>query len=94
MRERWQLHVMELLFLPSMWRRGLNVRVFADETRPLLQGSRLTAYELTRAGVDTTVITDSMAAVVMKKGWVDAVIVGADRIAANGDAANKMEPMA
>lgn len=47
--------------------RGLNVRVFADETRPLLQGSRLTAYELTRAGVDTTVITDSMAAVVMKK---------------------------
>lgn len=70
--------------------RGLNVRVFADETRPLLQGSRLTAYELTRAGVDTTVITDSMAAVVMKKGWVDAVIVGADRIAANGDAANKI----
>ena len=60
------------------------------ETRPLLQGSRLTAYELTRAGVDTTVITDSMAAVVMKKGWVDAVIVGADRIAANGDAANKI----
>ena len=70
--------------------RGLNVRVFADETRPLLQGSRLTAYELTRAGVDTTVITDSMAAVVMKKGWVDAVIVRADRIAANGDAANKI----
>ena len=69
--------------------RGLNVRVFADETRPLLQGSRLTAYELTRAGVDTTVITDSMAAVVMKKGWVDAVIVGADRIAANGDADRK-----
>lgn len=70
--------------------RGLKVRVFADETRPLLQGSRLTAYELTKAGIDTTVITDSMAAVVMKKGWVDAVIVGADRIAANGDAANKI----
>jgi len=70
--------------------RGLNIRVFADETRPLLQGSRLTAYELTKSGIDTTVITDSMAAVVMKKGWVDAVIVGADRIAANGDAANKI----
>ena len=69
---------------------GLHVRVFADETRPLLQGSRLTAYELMKAGIDTTVITDSMAAVVMKKGWVDAVIVGADRIAANGDTANKI----
>lgn len=70
--------------------RGLHVRVFADETRPLLQGSRLTAYELTKAGVDTTLITDNMAAVVMANGWIDAVIVGTDRVAANGDVANKI----
>ena len=70
--------------------RGFDVRVFVDETRPLLQGSRLTAYELCRAGVDVTVITDSMAASVMGKGWVDACIVGCDRMAANGDAANKI----
>jgi len=70
--------------------RGLDVRVFADETRPLLQGSRLTAYELYKSGVDVTVITDSMAASVMGKGWIDACIVGCDRAAANGDAANKI----
>ena len=70
--------------------RGLKVRVFADETRPLLQGARLTAYELFESGIDVTLITDSMAAVVMKKGWVDVCIVGCDRVAANGDAANKI----
>jgi methylthioribose-1-phosphate isomerase len=70
--------------------RGLDVKVFADETRPLLQGSRLTAYELLRSGVDVTVITDGMAASVMSKGWIDACIVGCDRMAANGDVANKI----
>ncbi|MBN1558571.1 MAG: S-methyl-5-thioribose-1-phosphate isomerase [Lentisphaerae bacterium] len=69
---------------------GLSVRVFADETRPLLQGSRLTAWELMQAGIPVTVITDGMAAQVMKEGRIDAVLVGADRIAANGDAANKI----
>jgi methylthioribose-1-phosphate isomerase len=70
--------------------RGHKLKVYADETRPLLQGSRLTAWELSRAGVNVTVICDSMAGDVMKKGWVDAVIVGADRIASNGDTANKI----
>ena len=70
--------------------RGLDVRVFVDETRPLLQGSRLTAYELFLSGVDVTVITDSMAGFVMSKGWIDACIIGCDRMAANGDAANKI----
>jgi len=70
--------------------RGLYVKVFVDETRPLLQGSRLTAYELYKSGVDVTVITDGMAASVMGKGWIDACIVGCDRMAANGDAANKI----
>ena len=69
---------------------GLRPKVFADETRPLLQGSRLTAWELQRAGVDVTVICDNMAAVVMREGRIDLVIVGSDRIAANGDAANKI----
>ena len=69
---------------------GLSIRVFADETRPLLQGSRLTAWELQQAGVDVTVICDSTAAQVMKEGRIAAVLVGADRIAANGDAANKI----
>ncbi len=69
---------------------GLSVRVFADETRPLLQGARLTAWELSRAGIDVTVICDNMAASVMRAFKPDAVIVGADRIAANGDAANKI----
>jgi methylthioribose-1-phosphate isomerase len=70
--------------------RGLSISVIVDETRPLLQGSRLTAWELTRAGIPTTVICDSAAAAVMRTRRVDAVIVGADRIAANGDVANKI----
>lgn len=70
--------------------RGYNFRVFSDETRPLLQGARLTSYELNRAGIDVTVICDNMASVVMKNGWINAVFVGADRIASNGDAANKI----
>jgi methylthioribose-1-phosphate isomerase len=67
-----------------------NFKVYADETRPLLQGSRLTAYELYKAGIDVTVICDNMASLVMKEGKIDAVLVGCDRIAANGDAANKI----
>lgn len=70
--------------------RGWNFRVFCDETRPLLQGARLSAYELSADGVDTTVICDNMASQVMKNGWIDAVLVGADRIAANGDTCNKI----
>ncbi len=70
--------------------RGYHFRVFADETRPLLQGARLTAYELQAAGVDVTLICDNMSATVMKKGWVNAVFVGCDRVAANGDTANKI----
>ena len=70
--------------------RGMRFRVFADETRPLLQGARLTAYELDRAGVDVTLICDNMASMVMKNGWVNACFVGCDRVAANGDAANKI----
>jgi methylthioribose-1-phosphate isomerase len=69
---------------------GRRVAVIADETRPLLQGSRLTAWELTRAGVPVTVIADSMAASRLRRGDVTCVIVGADRIAANGDVANKI----
>ena len=70
--------------------RGIDFRVFADETRPLLQGARLTAFELDRAGVDVTLICDNMASMVMKNGWVQACLVGCDRVAANGDAANKI----
>lgn len=70
--------------------RGYGFRVFADETRPLLQGARLTAYELCSAGVDVTLICDNMSATVMKNGWVNAVFVGCDRVAANGDVANKI----
>ena len=70
--------------------RGIDVKVFADETRPLLQGARLTAYELQKAGVDVTLICDNMASIVMQSGWVDAVFVGCDRVAANGDTANKI----
>ncbi|PLT47093.1 Methylthioribose-1-phosphate isomerase [Paenibacillus pasadenensis] len=69
---------------------GMNLRVFADETRPVLQGARLTAFELQQAGVDVTLICDNMAGMVMGKGWIDAVIVGTDRVAANGDVANKI----
>ena len=70
--------------------RGMNFRVFTDETRPLLQGARLSSFELQADGVDTTVICDNMASQVMKNGWVNAVFVGCDRVAANGDAANKI----
>ncbi|TVX92300.1 S-methyl-5-thioribose-1-phosphate isomerase [Paenibacillus agilis] len=70
--------------------RGISLKVFADETRPVLQGARLTAFELQQAGVDVTLICDNMAAMVMQKGWVQAVIVGTDRVAANGDVANKI----
>ena len=70
--------------------RGIDFKVFADETRPLLQGARLTSYELTKAGVDVTLICDNMASMVMKNGWVQACFVGCDRIAANGDFANKI----
>ena len=70
--------------------RGMNFHVFADETRPLLQGARLTSYELNSAGVDVTLICDNMASIVMKNGWINAVFVGCDRVAANGDAANKI----
>ncbi len=69
---------------------GKRFRVFADETRPLLQGARLTAWELMQAGIDVTLICDSMAAVVMRQGKVSLAVVGADRIAANGDTANKI----
>jgi methylthioribose-1-phosphate isomerase len=71
-------------------RRGMRPRVWADETRPLLQGARLTMWELQRAGIDSTLICDSAAAQVMREGRVQAVITGADRIAANGDTANKI----
>jgi len=71
-------------------RAGKRLRVYADETRPLWQGARLTAWELARAGLDVTVITDSMAGSVLARGLVQAVVVGADRIARNGDVANKI----
>jgi len=69
---------------------GKRVTVFADETRPFLQGARLTAWELVRDGIQTTVIADNMAGSLMRQGRVDLVVVGADRIAANGDTANKI----
>ncbi len=70
--------------------RGMTFHVFSDETRPLLQGARLTSYELQRAAVDVTLICDNMASIVMKNGWVQACFVGCDRVAANGDTANKI----
>jgi methylthioribose-1-phosphate isomerase len=70
--------------------KGIDLKVFADETRPILQGARLTAFELQQAGVDVTLICDNMAGMVMAKGWIQAVIVGTDRVAANGDVANKI----
>jgi len=69
---------------------GKHIKVFACETRPMLQGARLTAWELSKKGIDVTLICDSMAATLMKQGKIDKVIAGADRIAANGDAANKI----
>ena len=70
--------------------RGIDFHVFSDETRPLLQGARLTSYELCRGGIDVTLICDNMASIVMKQGKVNACFVGCDRIAANGDFANKI----
>ncbi|MCL1999519.1 MAG: S-methyl-5-thioribose-1-phosphate isomerase [Turicibacter sp.] len=70
--------------------KGYNFKLFVDETRPLLQGARLTAFELYENGVDTTLICDNMASQVMKNGWIDAVFVGCDRVAANGDVCNKI----
>jgi methylthioribose-1-phosphate isomerase len=69
---------------------GRHVTVYANETRPLLQGSRLTAWELARAGIPVTILTDAMAASLMRAGEIDVVLVGADRVAANGDTANKI----
>jgi methylthioribose-1-phosphate isomerase len=69
---------------------GKNIHVYADETRPFLQGSRLTAWELMKDGIPTTVISDNMAGAMMKQGKINAIVVGADRIAANGDVANKI----
>jgi methylthioribose-1-phosphate isomerase len=76
--------------LRAAWEQGRLQQVWVDETRPLLQGARLTSYELTRAGIPFTVITDSSAGTLMARGMVDRVVVGADRIAANGDVANKV----
>ncbi len=73
--------------------RGMKFHVWSDETRPLLQGSRITAFELAANGINVTVICDNMAATVMSQGKVDAVIVGTDRVAANGDVANKIGTM-
>ena len=70
--------------------KGIRFRVYSDETRPLLQGSRLTAWELQQSGIDVTTICDNMAAVMMQEGKIDMVIVGTDRVAANGDVANKI----
>ncbi len=69
---------------------GIHLKVYADETRPVLQGARLTAFELQQAGIDVTLLCDNMAGMVMSRGWIQAVIVGADRVAANGDVANKI----
>lgn len=70
--------------------RGMEFHVFADETRPLLQGARLTSYELEKGGIDVTLVCDNMASLVMSNGWIQACMVGCDRIAANGDTANKI----
>jgi methylthioribose-1-phosphate isomerase len=74
----------------SAWREGRLARLYADETRPRLQGAKLTAWECVQEGIPVTLITDSMAAHCMQRGLIDAVVVGADRIAANGDTANKI----
>ena len=76
--------------LRAAWERGRLGQVWVDETRPLLQGARLTSYELERAGIPYRVVTDSSAGTLMARGLVDRVVVGADRIAANGDVANKV----
>jgi methylthioribose-1-phosphate isomerase len=76
--------------LQAAWERGCLAQVWVDETRPLLQGARLTAYELEKAGIPFRVVPDSSAAALMARGLVDRIVVGADRIAANGDVANKI----
>lgn len=70
--------------------KGYSFRVFADETRPLLQGARLTAFELQESNIDVTLICDNMSNMIMRNGWVNAIFVGCDRVAANGDVANKI----
>ena len=70
--------------------KGYDFKVYSDETRPLLQGARLTSWELHKSGIDVTLICDNMASIVMKNGWINAVVVGCDRMAANGDGANKI----
>ena len=79
-----------LAVIYEAWDRGILKKVYADETRPLLQGARLTSWELSRAGIPVDVLPDSAAASILRTGRIDAVIVGSDRIAANGDAANKI----
>ncbi|MBJ7900620.1 MAG: S-methyl-5-thioribose-1-phosphate isomerase [Cyanobacteria bacterium RI_101] len=74
----------------SAWAAGRLERLFADETRPRLQGAKLTTWECVQEGIPVTLITDSMAGHCLQKGWIDAVVVGADRVARNGDAANKI----
>lgn len=76
--------------ITAAWNQGKKVHVYVDETRPLLQGARLTSWELTKSGIPMTLITDNMAGYFMQQGRIDKVVVGADRIAANGDAANKI----
>ncbi len=83
-------HGTALGIVRSAIEKGKKIKVFADETRPLLQGARLTTFELMDDNIDVTLITDSMAAYTMKKGMIDVVVVGADRIARNGDVANKI----
>ena len=83
-------HGTALGVIQAAWAEGKRFRVFVDETRPLLQGARLTAWELTRGKIPTTVLTDNMAGWLMKKGEINLVLVGADRIARNGDTANKI----
>ncbi len=79
-----------LAVIYEAWERGMLRKVYADETRPLLQGARLTSWELTRSGIPVDVLPDSAAASLLRSGNVDAVVVGSDRVAANGDAANKI----
>ncbi|MDD5167226.1 MAG: S-methyl-5-thioribose-1-phosphate isomerase [Syntrophales bacterium] len=74
----------------AAWEEGKKIHVYVDETRPVLQGARLTAWELMKEGIPATLVTDNMAGFLMKQGKIDMIIVGADRIAANGDAANKI----
>ncbi|MEO7861691.1 MAG: S-methyl-5-thioribose-1-phosphate isomerase, partial [Nitrospirales bacterium] len=74
----------------AAWEQGKNIRVFADETRPVLQGARLTAWELQQDGIPVTLITDNAAGALMRQGRIHCCVVGADRIAANGDVANKI----